>query len=165
MKRFSYHLKKWITPYATDSFLINLFLFVPRAIMGALLAFVYAPDKIGTPWTSKELQLSFLEVSDEFVAYIAYQEYPFDTMPHLFAWSIGFLEAFGGLLLILGLNTRITAFLVFLTMTMSIFFRKWDGTWDIIPVFSFFCLGLFFFGFGSGKWGLDYYLTRESVTL
>jgi putative oxidoreductase len=157
----TYQLKKWITPYTIDSFLVNFFLFVPRVATGGLLAFVYAPNKFGTPWTPDALELSFLEVSDEFVGLIANQGYPFDVFPDLFAWSIGFMEAFGGLLLILGLNTRVTAFFVFLTMTMGIFFRTWDGTWDILPVFSFFCLGLFLMGFGSGKWGLDYWLSKN----
>ncbi|WP_396637454.1 DoxX family protein [Maribacter sp. R77961] len=161
MTFFTYQLKKWITPYTTDSVLGNFFLFVPRVVTGALLAFVYAPNKFGTPWTPGTLELSLFEVSEEFVALIAYQGYPFDTMPYLFAWSIGFMEAFGGILLILGLNTRMTAFFVFLTMAMGIFFRKWDGTWDIVPVFSFFCLGLFFMGFGSGKWGLDYWFSQR----
>ncbi|MGB3150461.1 MAG: DoxX family protein [Maribacter sp.] len=111
--------------------------------------------------TPSSLGLSFLEVSDEFVAHIAYQGYPFDVMPEFYAWSICFMEAFGGILLIIGINTRMTAFFVFLTMAMGIFFRKWDGTWDIIPVFTFFCISLFLMGFGSGKWGLDYWFSQK----
>lgn len=152
--------KKIIKPFSIHGFVPNFFLLIPRVLMGFFLAFVYAPNKFGTPWTPSHMNLSWFEVSDEFVQHIAYQGYPFDVFSLIFAWSIGFMEAVGGLLLIVGLNTRITAFFVFLTMSMSIFVRKWDGTWDIIPVFIFFCLGMFYMGFGAGKYSLDHTLSK-----
>ncbi|ASV31773.1 DoxX family protein [Maribacter cobaltidurans] len=153
--------KYLLRPFKADGFLPNLFLLLPRIITGALLAFVYAPDKFGTPWTPEYMQLSLFEVSSTFVDYIAFHGYPFDVLPKFFAWSIGFMEAFGGLLLIVGLNTRMTSFFVFLTMFMGIFFRIWDGSWDVLPVFFFFCIGLFFMGFGGGKYSLDHYISKR----
>ncbi|MDC6389367.1 DoxX family protein [Maribacter sp. PR1] len=155
--------RKVLIPFEVDGFLPNLLILLPRILMGSLLAFKYAPNKFGTPWTPERMKLSTLEVSQEFVAYIAYQGYPFDLTPEVYAWSIGFMEAFGGLLLIVGLNTRITSFFVFLTMLMSIFVRSWDGSWDILPVFFFFCLGLFYLGLGAGKFSLDHYLFRQFI--
>ena len=154
-------IKKWIVPFEVDGFLSNFILLVPRVIGGALLAFKYAPQKFGTPWTPSSLGLSFLEVSDEFITEISMQGHPFDTTPKLFAWSICFMEAFGGILLILGLNTRMTAFFVFLTMVMAIFFRTYDGTWSVFPIFIFFCTSLFLMVFGSGKFGVDHYIAKK----
>ena len=59
------------------------------------------------------------------------------------------------------LNTRITAFFITITMFITIAFRPWDGSWNIIPTFIFFCIGIFCMGFGSGKFGLDYLFTRR----
>lgn len=160
MVRVLYKFKRVLRPFEVEGLVPNLSLLFPRMLMGLFLAFEYAPNKFGTPWTPDSMNLSLFEVSQDFVDHIAYQGYPFDQTPHLFAWSIGFMEAMGGLLLIIGLNTRVTSFFVFLTMAMGIFFRKWDGSWDMLPVFIFFCLGLFFMGFGAGKYSLDHHLTR-----
>lgn len=152
--------KKILKPFDVNGIFPNLILLFPRVLMGYFLAFKYAPNKFGTPWTPDYMNLSLFEVSTEFVDHIAFQGFPFDTMPFLFAWSIGFMEAVGGLLLIIGLNTRVTSFFVFLTMAMSIFVRKWDGSWDILPVFLFFCMGMFYMGFGAGRYSLDYRLSQ-----
>lgn len=53
-----------------------------------------------------------MEVADWFVIAVTNFGPSFDFMPYVFAWSAGFTEAFGGILLALGLNTRITAFLL-----------------------------------------------------
>ncbi|RRQ48106.1 DoxX family membrane protein [Maribacter algicola] len=158
-----YYFKIIIRPFEVSGHLPNLILLVPRILTGYSLSFIYAPNKFGTPWTPDSMDLSWFEVSKEFVNHIAYQGYPFDVMPNLFAWSIGFMEAVGGLLLILGLNTRVTSFFVFLTMAMGIFVRKWDGSWDILPVFIFFCVSFFYMGFGAGKFSLDYYIAKRYV--
>ncbi|WP_419211926.1 DoxX family protein [Maribacter sp. X9] len=107
------------------------------------------------------MNLELFEMTDEVVEIVRLGGPPFNLMPEVFAWSICFMEAYGGILLILGLNTRITSFFVFITMGLAIIFRKWDGTWDVIPIFLFFCLGLFYMGFGSGKFGLDYYISQR----
>ncbi len=154
-------IKRWIIPFEVDGFVINFLVLLPRVITGFLLAFKYAPQKFGTPWTPQALGLSFLEVSDDFIAEIAMQGYPFDLTPGFYAWCICFMEAFGGILLIIGLNTRMTSFFVFLVMVMAIFFRSWDGSWSVFPIFIFFCTSLFLMGFGSGKFGLDHYIAKK----
>jgi len=154
-------LKKLITPFRIDALMPNILVLIPRVITGYLLAFVFAVNKFGTPWTPKSTGLGFLEVSDWFVELVKQFGIPFSYMPEFFAWSAGFTEALGGILLILGLNTRITAFFVTVTMFTTIVFRPWDNSWSIMPTFTFFCLGLFFMGFGSGKFGLDYFITNR----
>ncbi|WP_339627675.1 DoxX family membrane protein [uncultured Maribacter sp.] len=155
-------LKKLIIPFRVDRLMPNILILIPRVLIGYLLSFVFAVNKFGTPWTSKFIGLELFEVSDWFVKLVEQFGTPFTLMPEMFAWSAGFTEALGGILLMLGLNTRITAFFITTTMFVTIAFRPWDGSWNIIPIFIFFCLGLFFMGFGSGKFGLDYVLTRRN---
>ena len=155
-------LKKLIIPFRVDGILPNILILIPRVITGYFLAFVFAIDKFGTPWTPKYLELGLFEVSDQFVAIVKQFGVPFSLMPEIFSWSAGFTEAFGGILLIIGLNTRITAFFITTVMIITIIFRPWDGSWNIIPTIMFFCLGLYFMGFGSGKFGLDYLLSKRN---
>ncbi|WP_051941826.1 DoxX family membrane protein [Maribacter forsetii] len=154
-------IKKLIIPFKVDALLPNVLILIPRAITGYLLSFVFAINKFGTPWTPASVGLGYLEVSDWFVALVTQFGIPFSFMPELFAWSAGLTEALGGILLILGLNTRMTAFFITVTMFTTIVCRPWDGSWNIMPTFIFFCLGLFFMGFGSGKFGLDYLITKK----
>lgn len=161
MKPLTRIFKNLIEPFRIDGILPNLLLLIPRILMGFGLAFIYAPQRFGTPWTPDAMGLELFEVTDEVVEIVRQGGTPFNLMPEVFAWSIGFMEAYGGLLMILGLNTRITSFFVFITMGLAIVFRSWDGTWDVFPIFVFFCLGLFFMGFGSGKFGLDYLLYKK----
>lgn len=155
--------KKLIVPFRVDELIPNILILIPRILTGYLLSFLFAVNKFGVPWTPKLMGLELFEVSDWFVKLVEQFGTPFSLMPELFAWSAGFTEALGGILLILGLNTRITAFFITTTMFVTIAFRPWDATWSIIPTFIFFCLGLFFMGFGSGKFGLDYVLTKRNL--
>jgi putative oxidoreductase len=154
--------KKLIIPFRVDAVMPNTLILILRVLTGYLLSFVLAINKFGTPWTPKLMGLELFEVSDWFIKLVEQFGPPFSQMPELFAWSAGFTEALGGILLILGLNTRITAFFITSTMFVTIVFIPWDVSWNIIPAFIFFCLGLFFMGFGSGKFGLDYVLTRRN---
>ena len=156
-----HQFKRIITPFRVEGFFPNMLMLIPRLIAGFLLTFVYAPEVFGTPWTPKALGLKFLEVADWFVLAVTDFGTPFDLMPHAFAWSASFTEAFGGILLALGLNTRITSFFITCVMAITIYFREWDDTWSILPTFLFFCIGLFYLGFGSGKFGLDYWFANR----
>lgn len=161
MTFFARQIRRWITPFRVDGFFVNFLLLVPRVVTGVLLAFVYAPEKFGTPWTPRSMGLGQLEVADWFVQSVSDFGVPFTMMPYVFSWSACFTEAFGGILLILGLNTRITSLFIVTVMVITIFFREWDGAWSIFPTFVFFCLGLFYLGFGSGKFGLDYWYSQR----
>ncbi|MEH6772239.1 DoxX family membrane protein [Maribacter arcticus] len=155
-------LKKLIIPFRVGAVMPNTLILILRVLTGYLLSFVLAINKFGTPWTPKLMGLELFEVSDWFIKLVEQFGPPFSQMPELFAWSAGFTEALGGILLILGLNTRITPFFITSTMIVTIVFIPWDLSWNIIPTFIFFCLGLIFMGFGSGKFGLDYVLTRRN---
>ena len=153
-------LKKLIIPFRVDALIPNTLILILRVLTGYLLSFVLAINKFGKPWTPKLMGLELFEVSDWFIKLVEQFWPPFSQMPELFAWSANFTEALGGILLILGLNTRITAFFLTTTMFVTIAFRPLNESWNIIRTFIFFCQGLFFMGFGSGKFGLDYLFTR-----
>lgn len=151
--------KKVLKPYEVQGFLPNVLLMLPRVLMGSLLAFIFSSELLGTPWARGDLD--FMEVNPWFVEKVRNFGFPFDLMPRAFAWSAAITTAFGGILLILGANTRITAFFIVCMKFITIAFREWDGTWEVLEVFSIFCFGLFFLGFGAGKYSLDYYITRR----
>lgn len=154
-------LKGLIKPYKLDGLLSNLLMMLPRTISGCFLFFVYAPQNIGTPWSPDHLNIQLFNINPEFVEDVANFGPPFDMMPLVFSWSAVITMAVGGILLIVGLNTRITSFFLLLTMFITILFREWDNSWQILPTFIFFCLGLFFLGFGAGKFSLDYYISKH----
>ena len=136
-------------PFGIDGVFPNLLLLIPRILTGYGLTFVYAPRNFGTPWTLDIIGLESIKVSDVTVEIVRKGEAPIDLMPEVFAWSIGFMEAYGGLLMLFSLNTRLPPFYVFLTMGLVIVFRSWDGTWEALPIFVLFCLGLFLWGLVS----------------
>lgn len=157
----SFVFQKLIPPFQIRDRYVNIFMLVLRLIAGYFLSFVFAANKFGTPWTPASLGLRNFEVSQEFIGIVTAFGAPFDMMPGLFAWSAGFTEAWGGILLLLGLNTRMTAFFITITMLVTIYFRVWDNSWSALPTFIFFCVGLFLMGFGSGKYGLDSYWAQK----
>ncbi|WP_099545232.1 DoxX family protein [Maribacter sp. 4G9] len=159
MVRLRYFLSQALKPYQVDGVLPNLMLLFPRVFMGFLLAFIFSNELLGTPWSDEGLQ--FLQVAPWFVEKVSDFGMPFSLMPKAFAWSAAITTALGGILLILGMNTRITCFFIVCTKFITILFRAWDGSWDILPVFSIFCFGLFFMGFGAGKYSLDYYIVNR----
>ena len=159
MVRVRQFFKKVLKPYEVQGVLPNVLLMLPRVIMGCSLTFIFSQELLGTPWSDENL--GFLQVAPWFVEKVSNFGMPFSLMPKVFAWSAGFTTALGGILLIFGINTRITAFFIVCTKFITILFRAWDGSWDILPVFTFFCFGLFFLGFGAGKYSLDYYITNR----
>ncbi|CAN0604781.1 unnamed protein product, partial [Ectocarpus sp. 12 AP-2014] len=91
-------LKRLIVPFKVDALLPNIFILIPRVFTGYLLAFVFAINKFGTPWTPKSMNLQLFEVSDSFVELTKDFGLPFSLMPEVFAWSAGLTEALGGIL-------------------------------------------------------------------
>ena len=71
-------------------------------------------------------------------------------------------EAIGGLLLAAGLATRYMGFLVTITMLVAIFYQKWgEGTWSMLPALGFLWIGIHAIALGSGKFGMDYLISRR----
>lgn len=87
-------------------------------------------------------------------------------------WPVGVagvLEFFGGILLMLGLGTRLVAFIVAGEMAVAFFWRHWgfgeQGFWPWqnrgeLPVLYCF-IWLFMWASGGGNWSLDNWLKKR----
>lgn len=151
-----------LKPELQANWFADLTFAIPRFIAGGLLAFDFGASKFGMPWTSAEQGLSLFQVADWFPKDIAEYGGLFAVAPVLFAWLGAASEAIGGLFLALGLGTRISAFLIFCTMCVAIFFQKWgQGTWGMLPAMGFLWISIYNLNLGSGRFGLDYLITRN----
>ena len=84
-------------------------------------------------------------------------------MPMLMAYLRTGAELFGGIMLVLGIFTRIGAFLIMFTMLIATFTAgKGDiiGEAEMTVVYAMFCLVIILMG--SGKYSLDNYLFNKN---
>ncbi|RMB58511.1 DoxX family protein [Dokdonia sinensis] len=159
MKKF---LSILITPVLQNHWFADLTFASVRFICGMLLSLEFGSGKFGMPWTPESQNLPLFEVSAWFPEDVAAYGGIFAVMPVFFAWMGAFSEAVGGILFALGLKTRITAFLIVCTMLVAIFLQKWNqGTWAILPAMSFLWVAIFHLYLGSGRFGLDYLLSKK----
>lgn len=134
---------------------------IPRIICGLLLTSSFGSDKFGLPWSSTD-NLGFFEVVAWFPKDVSEYGGIFELFPVFFAWMGAFSEAVGGLTLILGFQTRVSSFLIMCTMLVAIFMQKWDqGVWGMLPAMGFLWVSVYNLYLGSGKFGIDYLLTKK----
>jgi len=139
MKTYQKIFKQITSPLLMPNIGADILIALPRIICGGALAFSFGADKFGMPWTSPDLNLSLFEVVDWFPKDVEKYGGIFAKFPVLMAWMGAFSEAIGGLFLMLGLQTRISAFLVMCTMLVAVFFAKWGGpVWHMLPPWDFF---------------------------
>ncbi|MEO0898029.1 MAG: DoxX family protein [Bacteroidota bacterium] len=150
-------LLKWIVqPVKLDNWLADVLLLIPRVICGFLLATDFGASKFGMPWSPPDRNLGLFEVAYWFPGDVADYGGLFAMFPTFFAWMGAFSEAVGGILLAIGLKTRVAAFLIVCTMLTAIFFQKWgQGVWGMLPAMGFLWVGLYSMVLGSGRFGLD----------
>ncbi|MGD1839398.1 MAG: DoxX family protein [Thermonemataceae bacterium] len=148
-------------PVVFTSIASNILITIPRVITGLLLTLDFGSSKFGLPWSNSEEPLGFLEVASWFPGDVAEFGMPFSIAPYFFAWMGAASEAIGGLLLAIGFQTRLAAFFIACTMLVAIFFQKWgQGTWGMLPAMGFLWVSLYAMVHGSGKWGIDYLITK-----
>ena len=116
--------KKIITPVDIKGWISNILIAIPRIIGGLLLTIDFGSSKFGMPWTDSEKNLSLFQVAPWFPEDVAKFGILFSIAPVFFAWMAAASEAIGGLFLVLGLKTRVAAFLIGCTMLVAIFFQK-----------------------------------------
>lgn len=146
----------YLKNYASD-----LAFALSRIIAGLLLTLDFGSSKFGLPWSNGSEELGLFQVASWFPADVANFGFPFDLAPHFFAWMGAASEAIGGFLLVLGLFTRFSSFLVACTMLVAIFFQKWGGgTWGMLPAMGFLWVAIQGMVLGSGRFGLDHLLTK-----
>jgi len=154
--------KKIITPVEIKGWTSNILIAIPRIIGGLLLTIDFGSSKFGMPWTDSEKNLSLFQVAPWFPEDVAKFGIPFSIAPVFFAWMAAASEAIGGLFLVMGLQTRVAAFLIGCTMLVAIFFQKsGEGTWNMLPAMGFLWITIYSVVLGSGKIGFDYLLSKK----
>ncbi len=140
----------------------DLLLAIPRIICGYLLASSFGSDKFGMPWSPQDANLGLFEVAFWFPNDVAAYGGIFAMFPVFFAWMGGFAEAIGGILLVIGLQTRLAGFLVMVTMLVAIFMQQINnGLWNCLPAMGFLWVGIFAMIVGSGRFGLDHFYFKK----
>ena len=133
-----------------------------RILCGLGLSIGFGADKFGVPWTPDSQNLQLFEVSAWFPQDVAEFGGVFAIAPIFFAWIGAFSEAVGGVFLALGVATRVNAFLISCTMLVAIFCQHSDAQlWNLLPAISFLWVGIYNLFLGSGRFGIDYLLTRS----
>ncbi len=154
-------IKVLITPIIQKHWFADLLFAILRFICGMLLAIDFGASKFGMPWTPDDRNLSFFEVVAWFPEDVASYGGIFAIAPVFFAWMGAFSEAVGGLLLAIGLKTRVASFLIMCTMLVAIFMQKWNqGTWGMLPAMGFLWISVYNLYLGSGRFGIDYLISK-----
>jgi len=156
-------IKKIIHPITMFHWSVDLLFAFPRIICGYFLAVNFGGSKFGVPWSPEgSPDLAFLEVVEWFPKDIAEYGGVFAMFPVFFAWMGAASEAIGGVFLLLGFKTRIASFFIMCTMLVAIIFQKWDnGLWAMLPAMGFLWIAIYNLILGSGRFGIDYVITKK----
>jgi putative oxidoreductase len=158
MKLFKQITNPILLPYWSQ----DLLLAIPRIVCGYLLTVAFGSPKFGLPWSPPDNGLGLFEVAFWFPQDVAGYGGVFALAPGLFAWLGAFAEGIGGIMLLLGLQTRIAGFLIMCTMLVAMFLQQWQqGLWMMLPAMGFLWIGVFYMVLGSGRFGVDYILTKK----
>lgn len=153
--------KVFITPNNQKHWFGDFLFAIPRVICGLLLTVGFGSDKFGMPWSSTP-NLGLFEVVAWFPKDVAAFGGLFAVFPVFFAWMGAFSEAVGGLLWVLGFQTRIASFLIMCTMLVAILMQKLGGgVWGMLPAMSFLWVSMFTIYLGSGRFGIDNLISKK----
>lgn len=156
------YLRRLTTPICLPNWSQDLTFLLPRIVCGYLLTVEFGASKFGMPWSPAENNLGLFEIAFWFPNDVSQFGGIFKLFPNFFAWMAGFSEAIGGLLLIIGFQTRISAALIVATMLVAIFCQQLsNGLWNCLPAMGILAVALQALILGSGRFGLDYLLTRK----
>ncbi|WP_426491908.1 DoxX family protein [Hymenobacter sp. 102] len=154
-------LRPLLEPVVLPHWWQDALLLLPRVVCGYLLTAEFGAAKFGLPWSPPDNNLGLFEVAFWFPQDVAAYGGIFAVLPAFFAWMGAFSEAVGGLLLLAGLGTRVSAFLISCTMLVAIFMQQLpQGMWNTLPAAGFLWVSLMALVLGSGRFGLDYLLAR-----
>ena len=159
IKQLTYPIKM---PFWWQDFLFA----IPRIVCGLLLTSNFGAAKFGLPWSPPENNLGLFEVAFWFPNDVQAYGGIFSAAPAFFAWMAAFSEAVGGIFFMLGLQTRIASFLILCTMLEAIFVQQiQNGLWNCLPPMGFLWVSIFYLILGSGRFGVDYLITRKKTSL
>lgn len=155
-------MKKLTAPYLLPYWWQDLLLALPRILCGWWLTTEFGAAKFGLPWSPPEKNLGFFEVAFWFPEDVAAYGGIFSLFPVFFAWMGAFSEAVGGLFILLGFQTRLFSFLMVCTMLVAIFMQQFsNGLWNMLPALGFLWVAMYGMVSGSGRFGLDYVITKK----
>jgi len=154
-------LKKLTLPYNFRDWHLSLIAALPQIIGGFLLTFHYSAHNMGVPWHSKFNDLPMFKISSGFVAHVREFGSIFTTYPVFFSYAAALSMFFGGICLMVGCLTRFASFLIFWVMIITLFFREFDHSWSYIPTFAFLSISILGIWFGSGRLGVDYFISKK----
>ena len=87
-------------------------------------------------------------------------------LPGFFGWAAALSEFLGGILLILGLGTRIAGFFIACTMFVAVVVRHAGESFGAREkALLYFTIATSLLAMGGGRYSLDYYLNRWRKTL
>ena len=154
-------LRPLLEPLVLPHWWQDAVLLLPRVVCGYLLTAEFGSDKFGLPWSPADNNLGLFEVAYWFPGDVAEYGGIFALFPAFFAWMGAASEAVGGLLLLLGLGTRVSAFLIICTMLVAIFMQQLQqGMWNMLPAAGFLWAALPALVLGSGRFGIDYLFAK-----
>ncbi|MGH7889557.1 MAG: DoxX family protein [Thermodesulfobacteriota bacterium] len=82
-------------------------------------------------------------------------------MPDLFAWAAALSEFLGGILITLGLGTRVAASFIFFTMSVAAFNRHAADPFDVKErALLYWVIAMAIMLLGPGRFSLDYLICR-----
>ena len=155
-------MKRIIKPIKMPYWWQDIIFAFPRIVCGYLLAADFGAAKFGLPWSPVDKNLGLFEVAFWFPHDVAAYGGIFAMFPAFFAWMGAFSEAVGGIFLLLGLQSRIASFLITCTMLVAIFMQQINnGTWNMLPAMGFLWVSMFTFVVGSGRFGIDYIISKK----
>ncbi len=155
-------LAQLIKPITLPTWWQDLLLTIPRIVCGYFLASDFGAAKFGLPWSPVDNNLGFFEVAFWFQKDVSSYGGIFAMFPIFFAWMGAFSEAVGGIFWVLGLQTRVFSFLILCTMLVAIFMQQFnEGTWNMLPGMGFAWVSLMGMVLGSGRFGLDYFISKK----
>jgi putative oxidoreductase len=153
---------KIITPINLAKWWQDALIAIPRIVCGYLLTTDFGAAKFGMPWSPADKNLGLFEVAFWFPEDVKAYGGIFASLPVFFAWIGAFAEAVGGLMLLVGFQTRIAAFLIICTMLVAIFMQQINqGTWMMLPAMGFLWVAIYTLIMGSGRFGADYLIAKK----
>ncbi|MCU0443198.1 MAG: DoxX family protein [Bacteroidia bacterium] len=156
-------LKAVTKPIELPFWWLDAMVAIPRMVSGYLLTSSFGAEKFGMPWSPADNNLGLFEVAYWFPSDVANYGGIFALFPVFFAWTAAFSEAVGGLLWLIGLQTRIVSLLIAATMLGAIFLQQYtQGIWNMLPAMGFLWVSVYTLALGSGRFGIDYLVTVKS---
>ncbi|MCS6983786.1 MAG: DoxX family protein [Leptospiraceae bacterium] len=101
-----------------------------------------------------------IPIPEKFLDYLSETGFPF---PYVVAWLAALFEFLGGILLALGLYTRLAAFFIFIVMaTAALYAHRHDpfSKAELAHIYGF--VALLFIAFGGTRFSIDRLLRKKS---